>query len=280
MLIARRSRLLHHPVRLALMAAIVALGCSDPAAPRQYMAVHGCERAIVYSVGQTMTGRIGEDDCRGPGGAPADYFALTVNSTGPLRITTRTSDAEAITLYLLVPTGEVVRSASGEATLHVGGTISAAQYIVVVERNRPEGTHGYTLSSAPEYAPVNGCASVRPLPLRTTTTGQLAASDCRHADLNTYMDMFSVDLPLITTLNVTLVPTGSDSVIGGIMFESGSLYDMHTLVRGVDSTFGAGLNRGRYIVFVAGVRSGQTMSYTIRADTAGSYTPPGTRRMR
>ena len=69
-------------------------------------------------------------------------------------------------------------------------------------------------------------------------------------------------------------------LVGGILFESGGLYAMDTLVRGVDSTFGAGLNRGRYILFVTGIRSGQTGAYTIRADTAGSYTPPPTQRVR
>lgn len=256
-----------HRITLYVAIALLAGGaCRDSTGP-ELVTVLDCDRAVRYKVGTTLSGRLAVDDCQETlhGFGTADYYAVRLDSAGPLTIEARASDGTDLRTLLLVPTGEVLRTGGGSPA-YLGGDIPAGDYVLVVSSALPEHLPRYQLSSSREMPPVFGCTSVSPLALPFNGFNGISPTDCFDAERRANADYYAIRLASNATLQLDVIPSGNDTLITGVISDAGNVLVVDTVSRAGETRILAALPAGRYTIFIAGLRRSHHAVYVFAAE--------------
>ena len=245
---------MHRITFYVAVALLAGTACRDSTGP-ELVSVLDCDRAVRYEVGTTLSGRLATDDCQETihGFGTADFFAVTLDSAGPVTIEARASDGTDLRTLLLLPSGEVVRSGNGSPA-YLGGDIPAGEYVFVVSSAVPGHLPRYQLASSAELPPVFGCTTIGSLELPVGGFNRISPEDCFDADRRANADYYRIRLTSSATLQFDVIPGGNDTLIAGVLSDGGSILAVDTVTRDGNTRIVAVLPPGHYVLFVAGLR--------------------------
>lgn len=262
---------MHRLARTSLLALALALpACSESSGP-ETLTVFDCDRAVRYSIGQTVTGSITTSDCTVPeGDGLVDFYQFSLASSGPVSIVVNRPGGSGTMYAVLVGAGEelidIAEFGPGQEVA-LGGQLDAGTYVIVVGGQVP-GQSSYTLSSSatlpPSGPPFFDCTVAELLSLGATESGTLGTGDCVTAD-GSWMDRYQFSLTSARTVTIDLMSDTFDTYLYLFNSEGTVLRENDDFGSGFNSRISLSLPAGTYSIGATSYSPGSAGSYTVTA---------------
>ncbi len=151
-----------------------------------------------YTVGATATGKLGENECSGPGGIVGHLFALALTGQTNFAVSMVPSGFEGV-VGLWTASNQLVFEASGSGAIGAPVFLPAGQYTLVVGRSK-QGAGSYTLST--RTTALTDCGTDAWTIPGASISGTLTESDCAGAP-GVRQDIYFIRLAAGQTINAT-----------------------------------------------------------------------------